>query len=94
MQCVGYRAYGYNNDQLMKLLSMIEPGWFIAALTLISAIVSAAVSVATRPSRKDVNEMIDIKVNARFDILEKEVAEVKKDVKTLLQRTAVKSKTK
>lgn len=78
----------------MKLLSMIEPGWFIAALTLISAIVSAAVSVATRPSRKDVNEMIDIKVNARFDILEKEVAEVKKDVKTLLQRTAVKSKTK
>lgn len=78
----------------MTSMHMIEPGWLIAALTIVSAIVNAAVSVAIRPSRSEVNEMIDIKNNNRFDLLEKEVDEIKKDVKILLQRTAAKSKIK
>lgn len=68
--------------------AMIEPGWLIAAVAIVSAIVSAAIAVSVRPSRREVNEMIDVKFEHRMERLEVEVAEVKADVKTLLQRTA------
>ncbi|MBP8975104.1 MAG: hypothetical protein KBG83_00150 [Bacteroidetes bacterium] len=62
------------------------PTWIAVLLTLISFIVVAAVYIAARPTRSEVDKMIDIKVNQRFDALEDNIKGIQNDIKTLLKR--------
>jgi len=62
------------------------PTWIAVLLTLISFIVVAAIYIAARPTRDEVDKMIDIKVNQRFDALENSIDEIRNDIKTLLKK--------
>ena len=61
--------------------------WFQIALLLLTLIVSATLFVVSRPTRDEVDDMIDKRTSQRFDRLEKQLDDMQKDIKDILKRT-------
>jgi hypothetical protein len=61
--------------------------WFQIALLIVTLVVSATIFVGSRPTRDEVNDMIDERTSQRFDRLEKQLDEMQRDIKDLLKRT-------
>lgn len=55
-------------------------------MTFVGFIVASVIYITARPTRDEVDKMIDVKVNSRFDALEKSIAEIRSDVKLLLRK--------
>ncbi len=55
-------------------------------LTIVFAIISATLFIAGKPSREEVEKMIDQQVNQRLTRIEKQIDDVQTDVKELLAR--------
>jgi hypothetical protein len=61
--------------------------WFQIALLIVTLVVSATIFVGSRPTRDEVNDMIDERTSQRFDRLEKQLDEMQRDIKDILKRT-------
>ena len=61
--------------------------WFQIALLVITLVVSATIFVGSRPTRDEVDDMIDKRTSQRFDRLEKQLDDMQRDIKDILKRT-------
>ena len=61
--------------------------WFQIALLIITLVVSATIFVGSRPTRDEVDDMIDKRTSQRFDRVEKQLDDMQKDIKDILRRT-------
>ena len=61
--------------------------WFQIAVMIITLVISATIFVGSRPTRDEVDDMIDKRTSQRFDRLEKQLDDMQKDIKDILKRT-------
>lgn len=67
-----------NGNQFIKyLISMITIGTVLVSITLF---------IANKPSREEVDSIVNGKVQQRFDRIEKQLDNVETDIKKLLER--------
>ncbi len=73
------REYKDSSDELRN--------WLRVVLTIITMIVMVTIFVSSRPTRDEVDAMIDKRTSQRFDRLEKQNDTMLQDIKELLRRT-------
>ncbi len=61
--------------------------WFQIAVMVITLVISATIFVGSRPTRDEVDDMIDKRTSQRFDRLEKQLDDMQRDIKDILKRT-------
>ena len=61
--------------------------WFQIAVMIITLVISATIFVGSRPTRDEVDDMIDKRTSQRFDRLEKQLDDMQRDIKDILKRT-------
>lgn len=69
------------NNSLLK--------WFSLLLTITAMIVSVTIYVASRPSREEVQRMIDQQTSQRLQRIEMQLDDINKDVKQILIQQGV-----
>ncbi len=60
--------------------------WLHIAILVLSMIVTATMFVSSRPTRDEVDDMIDKRTSQRFDRLEKQNDVMQQDIKEILRR--------
>lgn len=76
-------------DENGKIVHWDENGkivhWMEIGILILTMVVSATMFVSSRPTRDEVDDMIDKRTSQRFDRVEKQLDDMQKDIKEILR---------